>query len=320
MHSDPKNTVMIFSVIISTYNRASLLRSAVSSVLNQDFDRQRYEIIVVDNNSTDATRSVVEELINANPQARITYLFEKEQGLSAARNAGARAAEGEILAFIDDDSEAEPGWLAALQEAYLTDESAASVGGKILPEWIGGKPEWFPQIAETINSLDMGEEPTEFVFPMHPFGGNLSVRKTVMERLGGFSTALGRKKRGYLSNEEKDFYSRLERLGPGKVLYAPEAVVMHKAFRLRLTRRYLLGRFYWQGISEAICEQEANSPRRTALLISGLKRAGEIFRNGIRLIPRVLSGKPETYLNDVVRLSCEIGYCRQEIVGAFFPK
>ena len=310
----------MFSVIISTYNRAHLLRPALESVLKQDFDRQRYEIIVVDNNSTDSTRSVVEELTTAHPHIRMAYLFEKEQGLSPARNAGARAAKGEILAFMDDDSEAAPGWLSALMEVYRMDEAIVSVGGRILPEWIGGKPEWLPPIAETINRLDMGEEPIEFVLPLHPFGGNLSVKRTVMQRLGGFSTALGRKKAGYLSNEEKDFYFRLHKHRLGKVLYAPAAVVMHKAFRSKITRRYLMGRFYWQGISDAICEQEAHSPGRAALLATALRRAGGTIRKGARLIPKMLSGEREAYLNDAIVISHEIGQCRQEIVGALLPR
>ncbi|MBI5117418.1 glycosyltransferase [Candidatus Poribacteria bacterium] len=301
------------SVIISTYNRAGMLERAMLSVLCQDFDANRFELIVVDNNCTDSTKEVVCRVKDTHKAHVIQYLVEPVQGLSAARNAGVGAATGELVAFMDDDSEAEPGWLSELWRVYHAFPDAASVGGRILPEWVGGRPDWLPPVAETLSRLDLGEEIKEIPFPSHPFGGNLSVRKDAFERVGGFSIALGRKKKGYLSNEEKDFYHRLAEAGCGRVFYAPKAIVFHKVFRDKITPRYLLSRFYWQGVSDAICEYQMNRPGRSRLFGNALTRIGKILKVTYQLVRRDILGERGETLTTVIVLAYELGQLRQEI-------
>ncbi len=305
-----------FSVIICTYNRADLLRDAVKSLLTQQYPRRDYEVIVVDNNSTDSTPSVVEELKGAYPELNLRYVFEEKQGLSAARNTGAKAAVGEILAFIDDDSEADSGWLDNLCEIYSSCPDIASVGGKIIPDWIGEKPSWFNGNAENIGKLDRGDKIKEFVFPEHPFGGNLTIKRSILIDLGGFSQRLGRKSKGLLSNEEKEFYYRLSQRPEYRTLYAPDAIVHHKAFADKLTKRFVLRRFYWQGVSESVFEQITHPRSGRELLASGIKRGGSLFPLAWRLCIRRISRREPSLFNGLITLSQELGMCKVEISTA----
>ncbi|RJP20549.1 MAG: glycosyltransferase family 2 protein [Candidatus Abyssobacteria bacterium SURF_5] len=309
------NSKKSISVIISTFNRADLLRDAGRSVLEQEFDPQEYELVIVDNNCVDSTPEVVRQLIDQYNRHSIVYIQEREQGLSAARNAGARAACGEIVAFMDDDSEADSQWLHELWSVYRAFPQAASVGGKILPVWIGAKPEWFNGIAENINRLDRGDQIKEFVFPEHPFGGNLSARRDVLLSLGGFSQMLGRKKQGLLSNEEKEFYYRLSRLTGFRTLYAPAAVVYHKSYGEKMTRSYVLKRFYWQGVSESLFEQLTGAKTRRQLLGLGVTRAWRIVLLAWKLLKDRTLVRKRSRLDGVLILCQEIGKCKMELAA-----
>ena len=123
------------SVIMSTYNRGALLEDAIRSMLAQHAAiTPPFELIVVDNNSTDNTREIVLDRF-ARVDPRVQYLFESQQGLSYARNAGIRAARAPLVAFIDDDVRAQPDWVAAIARAFDEHPDADVVGGRVLPIW-----------------------------------------------------------------------------------------------------------------------------------------------------------------------------------------
>src|SRR5688500_20402988 len=132
---------MKFSVIIATYNRADELVKTRESFKGLE-STGPWQVIIVDNNSTDNTRDVVTERIASFP-VPLHYLMEKEQGRSAALNAGIRAAQGEILAITDDDVRVDPHWLSNSERA-LRELNCHYVGGKALPIWSGKRPEWLP--------------------------------------------------------------------------------------------------------------------------------------------------------------------------------
>ncbi|TDI99034.1 MAG: glycosyltransferase, partial [Deltaproteobacteria bacterium] len=141
------------SVVVCTYRNPGLLEKTLASLLNQTLDSARYEVIVVDNNSNDSTPDVVARF----PSVR--YVFEPEQGLSAARNAGIRAASSDIIAFIDDDAEADPGWLQALLEVYDSVPNALAVGGKADPIWDAPPPSWLDEnYHRPLSLIDWGSE------------------------------------------------------------------------------------------------------------------------------------------------------------------
>ena len=122
------------SVVISTYNRCTLLARALESLQNQDTADVSYEILVVDNNSTDETRAVTQRMINATP-GRLRYVFESKQGLSYARNAGIASARAKIIAFTDDDVRVANNWVSRIKAGFAAEPSVDFLGGKVLPHW-----------------------------------------------------------------------------------------------------------------------------------------------------------------------------------------
>ena len=122
------------TVIISTYNRSEMLAGAIESVLEQESEGVSYEVIVVDNNSSDRTREVVEGYIERG-QENLRYVFEGRQGVSYARNTGIAEARAEIIAFADDDVRVAKDWVAKIKRAFDLHPEIDCIGGKVLPEW-----------------------------------------------------------------------------------------------------------------------------------------------------------------------------------------
>ena len=247
------------SVIICTYNRSKLLGETLQSVIDQDFPSDQYEIIVVDNNSTDDTKDVVAEMAKASP-VRIIYVFEDRQGLSHARNAGINNSKGEIIVFTDDDVEAERLWLRELVAAFETPEVAAA-GGPIRPVWLTERPEWITDNWQgyfTVSEFPEIRETGEFRNPNYPWGANMAFRHSILKKMDLFSPALGRIGGCLLSNEELRLFRAIEEMGH-RIVLAPDAVVHHKIPPDRLRKLWLYHRSYWQGRSEAILDQQSGN-------------------------------------------------------------
>jgi glucosyl-dolichyl phosphate glucuronosyltransferase len=241
---------MRVSVVLCTYNRASMLETAMECIAGQSPPQSgEWEVVVVDNNSTDRTPAVVGEVSERYP-GRFRYVFEGKQGLSHARNAGIREARGEVLVFVDDDVRITPFWLARLT-ASLDDNSFAGAGGRILPDWACSPPRWL-----AINGryslapfaiFDLGGTAGTLNEP--PMGANMAYRKSMFGRYGYFRTDLGRSGSGMLSNEDTEFGRRLLKAGE-RLHYEPSAVVYHPVSAERLHKRYLLSWWYGKGRSD----------------------------------------------------------------------
>jgi len=224
--STPGNSEALrLTVILCTYNRATLLDGAVTSVLGQTYAATpSFELVVVDNNSTDATRAVVARLAAQDP--RLRYVFEPRQGLSHARNAGILHARGDLIAFIDDDLRADPDWVAAIVRAFDEHPDIDVVGGRVLPRWPSPPPTWLTQDHWAPLALaDHGDRP--FVVtaerPICLIGAG-ACRRTVFDAVGTFVTDFQRVKDSVGSLEDHDFIVRV--LGTGRRgLYAPGIVV-----------------------------------------------------------------------------------------------
>ena len=224
------------SVVVCTYRNPGLLEKTLASLLNQTLDSARYEVIVVDNNSNDSTPDVVARF----PSVR--YVFEPEQGLSAARNAGIRAASSDIIAFIDDDAEADPGWLQALLEVYDSVPNALAVGGKADPIWDAPPPSWLDEnYHRPLSLIDWGSEIRPLRWPERIIGVNCSFRREVFTRIGSFDSALGRMGPFLLGSEDTEIQRKIHDAGHD-VYYTPRAVVHHHVPGWRMTRAYLLER------------------------------------------------------------------------------
>jgi len=227
------------SVIISTYDRCAGLERAVRSVLAQrSANTPAFELIVVDNNSKDATAEAVNRF--AGEDDRVRYVFESRQGLSHARNSGIAAARAPLVAFTDDDVRAEPDWISSIVRAFAEHPAVDVVGGRVLPIWPATPPDWLTREHWTPLALvDHGDRP--FIItgdrPMCLVGANLACRRAVFDRVGVFATEFQRVKDGIGSLEDHDFQLRLLRAG-GKALYDPRITMFAEVQPNRLQPAY----------------------------------------------------------------------------------
>jgi glycosyltransferase involved in cell wall biosynthesis len=243
---------MQFSVVIPTYNRAGELQQTLASLANINHPGT-WEVIVVDNNSKDSTRHVVENAAAKFP-VELRYLLESEVGRSAALNAGIKAAAGEIIANTDDDVRFDPDWLQQAAEG-LQRENCDFVGGKVLPIWGGPKPAWLSDTGgrhwAVIALLDFGSEPLEFGKRYAPLGVNLAFKRKAFDRAGLWDTGLGRKAGTLLGQEVREWMLRARDTGL-RGMYAPNMVVHHVIPANRLRKSYFRKWSYWHGVSRAM--------------------------------------------------------------------
>jgi glycosyltransferase involved in cell wall biosynthesis len=222
------------SVAIPTYNRASRLRETLAGIARQDYPPGHWEVLVIDNNSTDETAAVVAEFAAQSPAPR--YVKELQQGLDYARNRAVAEAKGNVVVFADDDILVAPDWLTELNRPFATDDrhEIAAVGGEVIPVFPDGLPPW---VAEWHSPLafraDAGPLP-----PQHsPMGANLAIRRSVFAQIGPFHTALDRAAGNYFSGGDAEIIRRIRGAGLG-VWFAPAAAVRHQMPASRTTFRY----------------------------------------------------------------------------------
>lgn len=247
--SDHFDTMNI-TVILCTHNRCESLAKALDSVAAQRLSESvAWEVLVVDNNSSDLTRPVVLEFCSQYP-GRFRYLFEPQQGKSYALNSGIREAKGAVLAFLDDDATVEASWLKNLT-ATLLNCGWAGAGGRILPEKNFSPPRWLSfsgskgrYALAPLALFDLGDEPGQLT--ESPFGTNMAFRKEVFEKYGGFRTDLGPQPGSEIRNEDTEFGNRL--LAGGELLrYEPDAVVYHPVSENRTQKEYYLTWWFDKG-------------------------------------------------------------------------
>jgi glycosyltransferase involved in cell wall biosynthesis len=230
------------TVVLCTYNHWQSLAKALESIAALRLpEADEWEVLVVDNNSSDQTRQVVEEFCRRYPD-RFRYLLEPLQGKSHALNAGVREAHGDVLAFLDDDVTVEPTWLQNLT-APLNDGEWAGAGGRTLlaqafspPRWLGLKEPY--NFGGALAALfDVGEGPCQLDRP--PYGTNMAFQKRVFEKYGGFRTDLGPQPGSQIRNEDTEFGRRLMAAGE-RLRYEPSAIVYHPAPENRIQKSYFL--------------------------------------------------------------------------------
>lgn len=226
------------SVVVCTYNRADSLSATLEALKRQAVRPGfRWEVVVVDNNSRDRTRQVVEAFQRDWPALR--YRFEPQQGLSHARNNGIAAMRGEIVLFTDDDVCPEPDWVQRIADG-MTVHRCDACGGFIAPLFEAAPPPWLTErfygfLALRTDRADTYELTRDG--PM-PFGANMAFRRSVFDRVGGFDVMRGRKGNVLASGEDGEFFERLVAAG-GRVMFFGDARVHHRVEAFRLTKRYL---------------------------------------------------------------------------------
>jgi glycosyltransferase involved in cell wall biosynthesis len=263
------------SVVIATRNRPASLVACLDSVLAQQ--HPSFEVVVVDNGpSNDETRELVSEMGLREP--RLRYVREPRAGASLARNRGWREAQYPLVAFLDDDVLADPDWLPSLVRGFSRDADVWAVTGRIVANELQTSAQlWL----EAYGGFDKGPDPRLFdlnghavASPLYPYlpgafgsGANIAVRRTVLDRLGGFDEALGP---GTPARGGEDLAVMASVvLGGGQLAYEPAALVRHAHHReYSQLRRVMLG--YGIGLGAFLAKMVADDPRR---LIDVARRA-----------------------------------------------
>jgi GT2 family glycosyltransferase len=240
---------MKVSVVIATYSmdRFEDFCEAVDSVLAQTYDPVEL-VLIVDGNET-----VHERTLKAygGRDDVVIHCNDENRGLSYSRSQGMKRASGDVVALFDDDAIAEPDWVEELVSTYRSTDAIA-VGGKMIPEWVVGKP-WFlpPEFYWLVGVTQPGfAAPGEEV--RNTYGSNISFRTEVFDRIGGFNEDIGPQAGKVLQGGETEFCARMrEEFGQG-VIYNPGARVSHKVFEYRTDPWWLLVRSFWQGYSKRV--------------------------------------------------------------------
>ncbi len=237
------------SVIVCTRNRAELLRLCLEALVRQDdVTPDAYEVLVVDNGSTDGTKQVVEAARER--FQRVQYLYEARLGLSVARNAGVGRAAGAIVCFVDDDAVASADFVREILLSF-EDPAVAGVAGKITASWPdGAAPSWFtPRYENVVAQTSFGETTRWMKRNEFPFGANMSFRRKIFRQLGGFDENLGKRGENNIWGEEIDLCHRMQENGL-HFLYNPRSCVNHIVGRSRATKRYFIESIFGKGVTE----------------------------------------------------------------------
>lgn len=236
------------TIVVATYNRASYLTATLSSLSRVIQGLGKLEVIIINNNSTDAT-----EVVALNHQDRLgsfKLVKEMNQGLSFARNRGVNEATGDVVVFLDDDVELDPEWLHELL-APFADPTVAVTGGKVLPYGMQAFPDWLPREYGYLASVF---DPSDAVCDLEKvMGANFAVRRKVFDQVGLFDVTLGRKGTKLLGGEEVELFRRVRDAGH-RIVYTPRSVVWHKIAE-KLKPEYIENYAYWLGVSEAVIEK-----------------------------------------------------------------
>lgn len=234
----PPATAAALSLCLSTYNRCGLLAVTLESLARQDGLRHVRELLIIDNNCTDATASVVADYAGRLP---LTLLRESRQGLSHCRNRGIAEFSGDLLLFLDDDVVLEPDWLSGYAAAVAAFPDADIFGGRIKPRYQDGKPRWLKDdrlalLAGILVHLDLGEDVRLMASnEAGPFGASFGIRRRLFDKVGGgFRADLGRVGMTPGRGEETEFFDRAAGVGAARV-YVGNALCWHHTDPARLS-------------------------------------------------------------------------------------
>ena len=209
------------SIIICTYNREDFLPFALQSLSQQSLDNQQYEVLIIDNNSTDRTATLSHEFIKQHPDVNLKYFLEKNQGLAYARNRGIKESSGRVISFIDDDAEARSDYAMNLIRTFQEYSDYDAIGGKVIPIFPEKKePAWLSKyIWGVVAKVDKGDHPVPFKKKV-PAGCNMAFRNVVFETIGLFDTQLAHR------CDDLYIFGKLKAIHK-VALYAPDVVVYH---------------------------------------------------------------------------------------------
>ena len=282
---------MKISIIIPTYNRAKMLCLAIDSFLHQSYDKNLYEIIISNNNSTDSTEELVHGYIKKY-SGRIKYIKEPRQGVHFARNSAAKIADGEILYFTDDDMIADNNLLSEIIKVFELDPKVASVTGRVLPKWESDPPDWVLKLC--LNGLlSLNDPPEDFIISKNDcnvFSCHQAILRDVFFQSGGFNpeNTAGE----WIGDGETGLNLKIKELGY-KFGYSGSSVIYHIIPPQRMTQSYLNKRLANQGNCDSYTDFRKYNSTNSILFRNILNYIFNIFYSIIRCLISILKGRIE---------------------------
>ncbi|HQF20600.1 MAG TPA: glycosyltransferase [Kiritimatiellia bacterium] len=278
MSGDQNNGNPSFTVCICTRNRVKYLGPTIESVLAQKVSSGAFDVLVVDNGSTDGTSEMIAARFGRGTCEPVRCIREEVPGLSRARNRAIAETIGDFIVFLDDDAIPEPGWLQAIVAGFGAAEIQV-VGGAVVPAYEQAPPPWWSARIELVFA------PHVSTFERHrvsqgeyPHGANIAFRRAVFARVGLFREDLGYSGNKLIPAEESELLLRIEKSG-GAILYEPAAVVRHLIPASRMDRKYLRARFYGAGLAS----HELEKTRRHDVERWGFRQILDGWARGFRL-------------------------------------
>lgn len=242
---------MRFSFITCTYNRRKYLGQTLKAVCEQTFPSASYEVIVVDNNSTDGTANLCAEFKDKYPDCVFRYFKETNQGLSFALNRGINEAKGEFVIFVDDDETINPNHLLLLDNHLKKYTDAQLCASPVVPIYEQEQPKWMSRYTQRLigGYFDQGDEVKKLDAKNYPGTGHTIIKRELYAKHGYYNTELGRKGTSLLGAEDKDMFNRLKQ---NKIdcYYLPDIPIYHHIPRAKLTDDFFNRLTYSVGLSE----------------------------------------------------------------------
>ena len=251
MNNNLDSNTPLLSVVVCTYNREKYMIKNLNSFVNQTLPFANFEVVIVNNNSPDNTDEICTTFISKHPEINITYVIEKNQGHTFARNRGIKESKANLIAFIDDDAFVRPEYCENIVSFFKENPKVDVIGGKIIPVYESGQePKWMtPYLLTLMAAQDYGNKVIEFNPRKFPIGANMIYRSSVFDKIGIFNTELGRRGDGLEGGDEKDVIHRLRQIG-GVIYYVPDVVVDHIIGEYREKMDYIKAMGVGVGTSE----------------------------------------------------------------------
>ena len=281
----------MLSVIICTYNREKYLYNVLKSIVENDVPNAMYEIVLVNNNSTDSTEQECRRFAADFPDVRFRYFVESRQGLSYARNRGITESTGDIVVFVDDDALVNNAYLQTYADFFEKHPCVEAAGGPIIPQYETAEPAWMSHYTKALITgyKYLGDKAREFPKGDYPGGGNAAYRTSVFKRVGLFNVELGRKGDSLIGAEEKDIFDKMTSHGM-RFYYLPTAILYHLIPEKKLTDDYFNRLTYAIGRSERLRTLRIGKKKYlNRLLKEAVKWAGTLVLYGKYL----LLGQPQ---------------------------
>ena len=278
---------MKISVIITTYKRAKIIPMCLDSLVNQNYPKSDYEIIIVNNNSPDNTEEVIENYIKDHPDVNIKYYFIPKPGQVYARQIGILASSYDILSFTDDDGILSPDWLREIAKVFSLNSEVAGVAGKIDIRWDETPPDWIHEYESFLGKLDYGKE-IRYKVGLYMNAGNLSIKKKVLIEVGGFNPEMIGE--WLVGDGETGLWRKLKK-GGYLIGWAPKALMEHyQVSKKNATVEDIKRRFMNNGICIPYNIYAIDREGNLALLKNMLKAARQAVKWNFRKTKAGLRG------------------------------